>query len=62
MNENPTIMVERGTSDAIVLLLLKMSRQMKMKMRAMTPSRTKSSFATADPTSFKLAVRALRSR
>ena len=62
MNEKPTMIVASGTSDAIVLLRLKMSRQMKMKIRIATESRTASSFATAEPTSFKLAVNALRSR
>ena len=51
MNEKPTMMVASGTSDASVLLLLKMSIQMKMSTIATTARHTASSFATADPTS-----------
>ena len=51
MNEKPTMIVASGTSDARVLLRLKMSKQMKIKMMSTTASKTASSFATAEPTS-----------
>ena len=51
MNENPRIIVANGTRDAIVSLLLKISRQMKRKMRSTQAISTASSFATALPTS-----------
>lgn len=53
MNEKPTIMDASGTSDAIVSFLLKMSKQMKMKIIKIAPRSTASSFATADDTSFQ---------
>ncbi len=49
--EKPTMKVASGTNDAIVLLRLKMSKQMKMIMIKATESKTASSFATAEPTS-----------
>lgn len=49
--ENPRMIVASGTSDAMVLLLLKISRQMKVKTRRTHAMSTASSFATALPTS-----------
>ena len=51
MNEKPTMIVASGTREAIVLLRLKMSRQMKMKMSSTTAIKTASSLPTAEPTS-----------
>jgi hypothetical protein len=52
MNENPRIIVARGTSEASVLLLLKMRRHVKRIPSNATQTRTASSFATAEPTSY----------
>jgi hypothetical protein len=52
MNENPRIRVARGTSDARVLLLLKMRRHVKIITINAMQTRTASSFATAEPTSY----------
>lgn len=45
------MIVASGTSEASVLLRLKISRQMKMKIRMATASITASSFETAEPIS-----------
>jgi hypothetical protein len=52
MNENPRIIVARGTSEASVLLLLKMRRHVKRIPSNAMQTRTASSFATAEPTSY----------
>ena len=52
IKEKPTIIVASGTRDARVFLRLKISRQMKTKIKATTESMTASSLATAEPTSY----------
>ena len=52
MKEKPTMMVASGTSDAIVLLRLKMSKQMNTRSISTTAIKTASSLATAEPTSY----------
>ena len=51
MKEKPTMIVASGTRDAIVLLRLKMSKQMKIKINPTTDIMTASSLPTAEPTS-----------
>lgn len=53
INENPRIIVAKGTKDASVFSRLKMSKQTKMMNIRATASRTASSLATADPTSYE---------
>lgn len=52
MNENPRMIVARGTSEASVSLLLKIRRHVKRIPSIATQTRTASSFATAEPTSY----------
>jgi hypothetical protein len=51
MNEKPRMMVARGTREARVFDLLKMSKQMKMMMTNARDIKTPSNFATIELTS-----------
>ena len=51
MNENPRTIVARGTRDAIVLLRLKMRRQMNTRTMSTVANSTASSFAMTEPIS-----------
>jgi hypothetical protein len=48
MNENPRIIVARGTSEASISLLLKMRRHVKRILSNAMQTRTASSFAMAE--------------
>ena len=52
MNENPRMIVARGTSEANVSFRLKMSKQANTMKISATQTRTASSLATAEPTSY----------
>lgn len=53
INENPRITVARGTRDASVFDRLKMSRQTKIMNTSATDTKTASSFATIESTSYE---------
>jgi len=53
MNEKPRMIVARGTREARVFDLLKMSKHTKIMMMSATDIRTASNFATIELTSYK---------
>jgi len=54
MNENPRVIVARGTSEAKVSFLLKMRRHAKIIPSNVMPTRTASSFDTAESMSYEV--------
>jgi len=54
MNENPRMVVARGSREARVFVLLKMSKHTKIMRTSARDIRTASNFATIEPTSYRI--------